>query len=236
MKDKIILCPGKIPIKSNTQPWYVPYTDSSEHKNLVLCESCYKTFGGMMDPICFKVVFGNYVCNCSMRTFDKSSVIINNIRVSFMNPNNFFRYRVSKFRNEITINIPRNEPCKLIVENLETFENKEKKISVEIIEYNETEIHYHDKKYPQYLIIDMDDQYNKSSASEKFVKFRVNKWERMKEKDMKQYYQLVDNTTEFKFKLNYTNGEIKVMNHILDINEKLPERKEKIILIEDYIH
>ena len=241
MKDKIILCPGKIPIKSKTQPWYTPCEPLDI--NFVLCESCYKTFGGMMDPICFKVVYGEkYICNCTLKTFNKSSITINNIRVSFMNPNNFFRYRISKFRNEVTVNIPKNLPCKIIIENLEIFDSdndKNKKISVEIIEYNDTEIQYHDKKYPQYLIIDMDDDlsipYNNSSASEKFIKFIVNKWERMKEKEMKQYYQLTDNNTKFQFKLNYTNGESKVMNHILDINKNLPDRKEKIILIEDFI-
>lgn len=237
MKDKIILCPGKIPVKSKTQPWYMPCT--VEDNNFVLCESCYKTFGGMMDPICFKIVYGEkYTCGCILRKFDESSTTINNIRVSFINPDNFFRYRFTQFRNEITVNIPRSEPYKIIIENLEDV-SRDNKISVDKIIYNGTIIDYHNKKYPRYLIIDIDDDmntpYNKSSASEKMITFKVNKWERMKDRDMKQYYCLINNNSEFKFKLNFSNGEKKIMDHVLKINENLPDRKEKVIYIEDFI-
>ncbi|MCJ7636411.1 MAG: hypothetical protein MUO21_02880, partial [Nitrososphaeraceae archaeon] len=104
--SKIDLCPGKIPIRNEEQPWYAPIGDYPS--NYVLCECCYKHYGKALDSICYKVVYGEkYFCSCSLRTFDKSSLTYNNIRVSVINPDNFFRYRMSRKKSEIIFHIPK---------------------------------------------------------------------------------------------------------------------------------
>ena len=216
--NKIVLCPGKIPIRSKDQPWYAPIGDYPT--NFVLCENCYKIFGGMMDPICFQKVYNEkYICSCTLRTFDKSSITINNIRVSIMNPDNFFRYRISKFRDEITFHIPKNEKYVIIVENLDSLSN-DSKISVDLVEYDNTESRYYDKKYPQYLILDGSEDYlaYNSSCAEHHVKFNIKKWIKIDEPDTKKYYKLFSEDSVFEFKLNFSNGEAKLMNNILEIN------------------
>lgn len=226
--DKVILCPGKIPIKSLKQPWYASYDDNNK---FILCENCYKTFGKMMDINCFKVVYGsNYTCSCTLRTFDKSSVTINNIRVSVMNPVNFFRYRITKFRNEVTFHIPKNEKYVIIIENL----TPDTKISVDTVEHNNSESRYYDKKYPHYLILDESDN-ETTSCAEHYLKFTIKKWIKMHEPNMKKCYKLVNGDSRFEFKLNFNNSETKLMNNILEINKNLEDPTDKIILIENFI-
>ena len=241
--DKIIVCPGKIPIKNIDQPWYMPYTTINDDKdkdkvNSVLCENCYKTFGLLPEfPQCFKIVYGqNYICGNSLRSFDKSSVTKNNIRVSLMNPDNFFRYRFYKFRNELTFHIPKNEKYVIIIENLDRLQ-KDTKISVDHVEHNGTESRYYDKKYPHYLILDDTDEtssYN-SSCGEHYVKFTIKKWVKMNDPNMKKCYKLLDGDSTFEFKLNFNNGEAKLMNNILEINKNLEYTTKKIIVIENFI-
>jgi hypothetical protein len=237
--DKIVLCPGKIPIRSVNQPWYMPIThdiQSLTNPN-VMCENCYKIFGGMVDPICFKIVYGEkYTCACTLRSFDKSSITLNNIRVSIMNPDNFFRYRISKFRDEVTFHIPKDEKYIIIVENLDS--NNNTKISVDQGEHNGCESRYYDKKYPYYLVLDDSDDYllyNNSCATEQIVQFNVKKWEKINEPDMKKYYKLSNYESFFEFKINRNPSEGKVMNNILDINKNLKDRSDKIILIENFV-
>jgi len=233
--NKIVLCPGKIPIRNKEQPWYAPIDDNYPI-NCVICECCYKHYGKLLEPICFKVVYGEkYYCWCGLRTFDKSSVTINNIRVSVINPDNFFRYRLSKRKDKIHVHIPKDHKYIIIAENMD--EGSDSKISVDEVSYSDIDVRYYDKKYPYYLIIDNEDYiaYNNLSNSEQNVNFIIKKWTKSTDPDMKSYYTLVNDDSYFEFQLIFGDNESKIMNSVIEINKNLSENTGKIILIDNFI-
>lgn len=235
--SKIDLCPGKIPIRNDEQPWYAPIGDYPS--NYVLCECCYKHYGKSLDPICYKVVYGEkYYCSCSLRTFDKSSIVCNNIRVSVINPDNFFRYRMSKRKSEIIFHIPKDERYQIIVENMDVSETANSKISVDLVNYdNDVEVRYYDKKYPYYLIIDNEDYmaYNNLSKIEQHVDFVVRKWFRPSDPYMKAHYVKDENETYFEITLNFCDNEKVIMDSIIEINKSLPDKTGRIIVIDNFV-
>ncbi|ARF09456.1 hypothetical protein Indivirus_1_79 [Indivirus ILV1] len=232
--NKIVLCPGKIPIRNKTQPWYAPIGDYPS--NYVICECCFKHYGKLLHPICFKIVYGEkYHCWCEFRTFDKSSIKINNVRVSVINPENYFRYRITKKNNEIIFNIPEDGKYQIIVENMD--HKSDSKISVDVVNYDDIEVRYYDKKYPQYLIIDNDDYivYNNLSKIEQHIDFVIKEWIKSTDPYMKSHYIRRDNKSYYSITLLFNNNEDKIINSIIEINKNLSDNNGKVVLIEDFM-
>lgn len=248
--NKIVLCPGKIPIKNKEQPWYLPIGNNYP-ENCVICECCYKNYNKYLYPVCFKIVHGDkYFCWCNLRTFDKSSICINNIRVSVINPTNFYRYRIVKRKDKINFCIPKNGKYIVIAENMENCninlshncvqeDVHNTKISVDIVLSNDTESRYYDKKYPNYLIIDNSEDclvYNNPCVNGCFVNFIIKKWTKLNDPEMKKYYSLVDNgETEFEFQLIFNDTEYKNMENAIELNKNLSINTNKSIFIENFI-
>lgn len=232
--NKIVLCPGKIPIRNKEQPWYAPIGDYPT--NCVICECCYKHYGKELEPICFRIVYGEkYHCWCELRSFDKSSIMMNNIRVSVINPENYFRYRISKRRDEIIFHIPKDEKYQIIIENMNS--RTDSKISIDDVNYDDIEVRYYDKKYPQYLIIDNEDYiaYNNLFRIEQHINFGVKKWVRPVDQYMKPHFIRGDDDAYFEITLFFSENENKIMNSIIEINKNLSDKTGKIILIDNFI-
>lgn len=233
--EKIVLCPGRIPIRNSEQPWFSPVNDGDgdcNEEGKVICECCYKYYGKDLDSTCYKIVYGpKYHCSNKLRSFDELSITINNIRLSVINPDNFFRYRMTRTISEIIFHIPKDERYQIIIENLDQNDIKTK-ISVDLVNYDDIEVRYYDKKYPYYLIIDNEDYlaYHNMSRIEQKIDFIIKKWRKLDNNYIRD-----ENDAYFDIKLEFCDNEEKIMNSVIEINKNMPDNNHKIILIDNFI-
>lgn len=174
-------CPGKIAVTDteSTVQFYI-----SKDKKLSYCSYCFHKYKDKIDTKQFELSKNNkYYCMWNV-DFSDSSLVLDDIRVSIVNPENYYRYNKQiidqDYNNGICVGINNNSKFMVVIENISN-EPKHKISLSSIVHNNEVNTYYANLesdciivKYMSYnhdLIFD-DSNYRKKHI----IKLSINKW------------------------------------------------------------
>lgn len=228
------LCPGKIN-NNDTLNWYIPINS----KNEAYCENCIMKFGDSIEHKYFTIEHGlQYHC-CYNRNFDNSCLIIENIRVSIVNPDNLYRFPIRKnlsiWRNEqiISAELPFDQNYMIVLEmhNENNQDNENNKINIMSMTYNGNK-EMHNRKPEEHIIIDsVSNLPNLIFKEYSLIGLSIAKWKRRNDHELSKYYIIEGNPINVKINLLRNDAILNEMNCQLNFRNII----NKTVVINDFI-
>ncbi|QKF94037.1 hypothetical protein QKU48_gp0579 [Fadolivirus algeromassiliense] len=226
----MILCPGRIN-NNDEMEWFVPI-DSKNHA--AYCKNCYYEFGDTIEQKYFTIEKGlEYYCSYN-RNFDDSSIMLDNIRISVVNPVNLYRYRKLLFvGSSMHVGIGKNQPYMIVIETCNEDENK--KVSIENLKYNDINDQYPTKPERNIIIDHILNKPHLIYNVDHNMSFTLKKWKKHDDPELSKYHVIdgepIDITIKF---VNDTYAE-KTMNDVLNYYENMGTENNKIIVVHDFV-
>lgn len=232
------LCPGKIEIKQKNQHWYIPakYGKICEK---YYCESCFKEFSNALsNQSQFSLEVGTkHYCDWN-REFKKSSIVINNVRISIVNPYTLYRYQIKEVNDfKIKVGIPNKTNYMIAIENWENNDNT--RILIENIKHGDKINQYYCKIKNNlsinFMSYESDLTYDESDEKLNTITFTINKLIRRSEYGIGSYYVVDGKPFDVQIELVTDNDESNKMNNVIDKYKNLTTTKKKIIIVDNFI-
>lgn len=121
---KLYYCSGKIPIYYNNEQQHenecIPWFESEDNK-LIYCQQCFiENRNELIEKkINMEPITHNKTCYCMHnKNFSNFCLTTENIRISIVNPENYYRYKkISENNNLMIVGLPNNSKYMIVVEN-----------------------------------------------------------------------------------------------------------------------
>ena len=226
--QKLYYCSGKIPVYYNNEeqdkneciPWY-----ESDGANLMYCQQCFLDNRSKLieNKISMKPITNNKTCYCmSDKDFSDFCFISENIRVSIVNPDNYYRYKkMSEYTNSMIVGLPNDSKYMIVVENC----NPNSFISIGTIIHGNEVNNYYVSMDPRCLIIKsmchgddliFDEKLNDKNS----ITLTICVWRQHPDDNMRKYHLMVKDPITIRLQLIQRKTEINV---------------NKINVIEDFV-
>ena len=235
--ENTCFCPGKI-ITGKTRNWYLPLNNDTvvekKHSIKIYCEHCLNEYGYGIPEVQFKLIKSKEYSCSSDRDFNDSSISINGVRVSIVNPNNFYRYKKLRSTNATaTIGIPNNEPFMIVVENCD---KNTTSITVDDIVHDNVENTYYINKETFHIIDTMshNEQLIFNEQNRNIISLKVIKWKKNTENGSS-YLVMNGDPINFSIKLTKNDNNLKEIKESLEYYQSLKDQCKKIIIIDDFV-
>jgi hypothetical protein len=230
----ICFCPGKIKIKKNNQRWYAPV----DNKNITYCEPCFKKYGDSIKNIQFYLNGNeNNYCHWDHEDFKNSSILINNMRISVVNPITLYRYQVlAQDDISMSVGVPNNTPYMIVIENCDLYTDS--RISIENIMHGDSPNIFDTRSKKNRLTIlfmsyssDLIFNENNNNA----ISFTISKWIKYNDNCCGPYYGLYSMIHNFTIELLRNDSENKNMRDMIKEFRMIDNNIKKIVVVDNFL-
>jgi len=238
--EDICFCPGKV-ITRKKRNWYFPFTELNKSTNLakIYCEHCFNEYSYGLNELQFTVNnVDEHYCS-SDKDFNDASIIIDNIRVSIVNPKNLYRYKkIKSTTTTAIIGIPSNEPYVIVIENCD--KNTTKITISDIFHDNIENIYYnneHSNNKENFHIIDKMSHGEPLIFNDKYkniINLKVIKWKKASDNGSS-FLTINGNPITFSIRLVKNDNCLKEINDLIAYYKSLEEQNKKIVIVNDFI-
>lgn len=229
----MLLCPGRINLDDNIE-WFVPIRSVN---GFAYCKNCLIEFGELLEQKYFSIERGlDYHCSYD-KNFEDASLLIDNIRISIINPDNLYRFpKKRSTETSLTIGLPINQKYGIVIENCD--EDMYSKISIGSVKYGNDENSYYTKPERNIII-----EYTNNVPELIFKEFQVvslviKKWKKHPDADMAKYHIIDGDPIEIKLNLMKDDTALTNMNNIVRYYNNLrhnTNKANKIIVIQNFV-
>lgn len=227
--DNICFCTGRAVVNKNRK-WYKTIDNAN-----IFCENCYNEYNNYINAIQFILMFGkDYSCSWD-KDFSDSSLCYNNIRISVINPDVFYRYKKIKSTNTtLTLGLPNKQKYMILVESCD----KSIKLTVNNILHDNIENEYYGN--PEYFHLIDKMSYNDdlifNDSNKNIISFYVTKWKKVID-DNGNHYIMQEEPIQFSIKLSRNENERIIMNEEIEFYKSIKDNNnnDKIIIIDNFI-
>jgi hypothetical protein len=232
--EHICFCPGKI-ITGKHSNWYLPYNDKNSTK--IYCEHCFNEYSYCMNELQFLCVKSREYSCSNDKDFNESCIINNNIRVSIVNPTNYYRYKkIRSTTSTAMIGLPNSAEYIIVIEN---YDKTTCKITVNDIFHDNIENTYYDKLYNRdnFHIIDQmshNEPLIFNEQNKNIITLKVNKWKKHFDNGSN-YLVMNGEPITFNIKLVKNDNAVREMESSSEYYKSLKEQNKKIVIVNDFV-
>jgi len=231
LMESICFCTGKAQVNKERK-WYKTIDNIN-----VYCENCCNEYNNLIDAIQFLFIVGkDYSCTWD-KDFTESSLCYNDVRVSIVNPDVFYRYKKIKSSNTtlkttLMVGLPEKQKYMIFIESCD----KATKLTVNDIIHDNIENEYYGNPENFHIIDKMSygDDLVFNSIKRNIITFSITKWKRTVDNDGV-HWMMNGEPLRFTIRLMKNDREESEMNDQIEYYQKIRNDNKKIIVINDFI-